>query len=154
MVLLKSVLGDHTLYSQISHGWFDQTVQHHILEDSSHCRLCHGKPEFHIVLLFSFQSAIKGLQMGGMDIISVTDSTPVSWNPPRPRKRRKLWAQNQRRAVTPYFAINSGLYCNSSCLGSCKPCVIHYPLNGATICALCMEDMCCNLHNHVKGVKA
>ncbi|XP_023723633.1 28S ribosomal protein S11, mitochondrial isoform X2 [Cryptotermes secundus] len=35
-------------------------------------------------------SAIKGLQMGGMDIISVTDSTPVSWNPPRPRKRRKL----------------------------------------------------------------
>lgn len=35
-------------------------------------------------------SAIKGLQMGGLDIISVTDKTPVSWNPPRPRKRRKL----------------------------------------------------------------
>ncbi|KAJ9601307.1 hypothetical protein L9F63_000529 [Diploptera punctata] len=35
-------------------------------------------------------AAIKGLQMGGLDIISVTDSTPVSWNPPRPRKQRKL----------------------------------------------------------------
>ncbi|BES99443.1 mitochondrial ribosomal protein, S11 [Nesidiocoris tenuis] len=35
-------------------------------------------------------SAIKGLQMAGMNIISVTDSTPVSWNPPRPRKARRL----------------------------------------------------------------
>lgn len=35
-------------------------------------------------------SAIKGLQMGGLDIISVTDSTRISWHPPRPRKRRKL----------------------------------------------------------------
>jgi len=35
--------------------------------------------------------------MGGLDIISVTDKTPVSWNPPRPRKRRKLWAWNQQR---------------------------------------------------------
>ncbi|XP_021925188.1 28S ribosomal protein S11, mitochondrial isoform X2 [Zootermopsis nevadensis] len=35
-------------------------------------------------------AAIKGLQMGGLDIISVTDSTRVSWNPPRPRKRRRL----------------------------------------------------------------
>ncbi|XP_055677049.1 30S ribosomal protein S11 [Lutzomyia longipalpis] len=35
-------------------------------------------------------SAIKGLQMGGMDIVSITDGTKVSWNPPRPRKQRKL----------------------------------------------------------------
>ncbi|CRK88154.1 CLUMA_CG001939, isoform A [Clunio marinus] len=35
-------------------------------------------------------SAIKGLQMGGMNIISITDTTRVSWNPPRPRKQRKL----------------------------------------------------------------
>ncbi|GLV36193.1 mitochondrial ribosomal protein S11 [Carabus blaptoides fortunei] len=35
-------------------------------------------------------SAIKGLQMSGLNIISVTDSTPVSWDPPRPRKVRKL----------------------------------------------------------------
>lgn len=36
------------------------------------------------------QSSVKGLQMGGLDIISVTDSTRVSENPPRPRKRRRL----------------------------------------------------------------
>ncbi|XP_022920103.2 uncharacterized protein [Onthophagus taurus] len=35
-------------------------------------------------------SAIKGLQMSGLEIISITDNTPVSWNPPRPRKARKL----------------------------------------------------------------
>ncbi|KAH8359108.1 hypothetical protein KR093_004295 [Drosophila rubida] len=35
-------------------------------------------------------SAIKGLQMGGLNIVSVTDNTPVSWNPPRPRKQRSL----------------------------------------------------------------
>uniref|UniRef100_A0A0K8TSA4 Putative mitochondrial ribosomal protein s11 n=1 Tax=Tabanus bromius TaxID=304241 RepID=A0A0K8TSA4_TABBR len=35
-------------------------------------------------------SAIKGLQMGGMNIVSVTDTTPVSPNPPRPRKQKKL----------------------------------------------------------------
>ncbi|XP_018568531.1 uncharacterized protein LOC108908863 [Anoplophora glabripennis] len=35
-------------------------------------------------------SAIKGLQMSGLDIISITDSTRVSWNPPRPRKQKKL----------------------------------------------------------------
>lgn len=39
---------------------------------------------------FIFQSAVKGLQMGGLQIISVTDNTPVSWNPPRPRKARRL----------------------------------------------------------------
>lgn len=36
------------------------------------------------------QSAIKGLQMGGLNIVSITDNTPVSWNPPRPRKQRSL----------------------------------------------------------------
>lgn len=35
-------------------------------------------------------TAVKGLQMGGLDIISVTDCTLVSWNPPRPRKARRL----------------------------------------------------------------
>ncbi|XP_063704719.1 small ribosomal subunit protein uS11m [Culicoides brevitarsis] len=35
-------------------------------------------------------SAIKGLTMGGLNVISVTDTTPVSWNPPRPRKVRRL----------------------------------------------------------------
>ncbi|XP_012260645.2 28S ribosomal protein S11, mitochondrial [Athalia rosae] len=35
-------------------------------------------------------SAIKGLQIGGMNIVSITDSTRVSWNPPRPRKQRRL----------------------------------------------------------------
>lgn len=36
------------------------------------------------------QSSVKGLEMAGLDIISVTDSTRVSDNPPRPRKRRRL----------------------------------------------------------------
>jgi hypothetical protein len=43
----------------------------------------------------------------------------------------------------PYFIISSGLCFNSSCLGSCKTCVIYYPKllpPGATICAHCMED--------------
>ncbi|XP_063918905.1 small ribosomal subunit protein uS11-like [Zophobas morio] len=35
-------------------------------------------------------SAVKGLQMAGLEIVSITDSTPVSWNPPRPRKAKKL----------------------------------------------------------------
>ncbi|XP_047542175.1 28S ribosomal protein S11, mitochondrial [Vanessa atalanta] len=35
-------------------------------------------------------SAIKGLQMGGLQIVSVTDNTRVSWNPPRPRKAKRL----------------------------------------------------------------
>ncbi|XP_014358013.2 28S ribosomal protein S11, mitochondrial [Papilio machaon] len=35
-------------------------------------------------------SAVKGLQMGGLDIVSVTDNTHVSWNPPRPRKAKRL----------------------------------------------------------------
>ncbi|KAL3288794.1 hypothetical protein HHI36_003228 [Cryptolaemus montrouzieri] len=35
-------------------------------------------------------SSIKGLQMSGLQIVSITDNTPVSWNPPRPRKQRRL----------------------------------------------------------------
>ncbi|KOB69623.1 putative mitochondrial ribosomal protein [Operophtera brumata] len=35
-------------------------------------------------------SSVKGLQMGGLDIVSITDNTHVSWNPPRPRKARRL----------------------------------------------------------------
>ncbi|XP_021196550.1 small ribosomal subunit protein uS11m [Helicoverpa armigera] len=35
-------------------------------------------------------AAVKGLQMGGLDIVSITDNTRVSWNPPRPRKARRL----------------------------------------------------------------
>ncbi|XP_050542549.1 28S ribosomal protein S11, mitochondrial isoform X2 [Daktulosphaira vitifoliae] len=35
-------------------------------------------------------SSIKGLTMGGLNIVSVTDDTPVSWTPLRARKRRKL----------------------------------------------------------------
>jgi len=36
-------------------------------------------------------SSIKGLTMGGMDVISITDTTPVSWEvTPRPKKIRKL----------------------------------------------------------------
>lgn len=35
-------------------------------------------------------SSIKGLQMAGLNIVSVTDATPVSDNPPRPRKARRL----------------------------------------------------------------
>uniref|UniRef100_A0A6P7H7J6 28S ribosomal protein S11, mitochondrial n=1 Tax=Diabrotica virgifera virgifera TaxID=50390 RepID=A0A6P7H7J6_DIAVI len=35
-------------------------------------------------------ASIKGLQMSGLDIVSITDSTKVSWNGPRPRKQRKL----------------------------------------------------------------
>ncbi|XP_037950463.1 30S ribosomal protein S11-like [Teleopsis dalmanni] len=35
-------------------------------------------------------SAIKGLQMSGLNIISITDNTRVTWNPPRARKQRSL----------------------------------------------------------------
>ncbi|KAJ8735246.1 hypothetical protein PYW07_006866 [Mythimna separata] len=35
-------------------------------------------------------AAIKGLQMGGLQIVSITDNTHVSWNPPRARKARRL----------------------------------------------------------------
>ncbi|XP_045499176.1 28S ribosomal protein S11, mitochondrial [Colias croceus] len=35
-------------------------------------------------------SAVKGLTMAGLQVVSVTDATHVSWNPPRPRKARRL----------------------------------------------------------------
>ncbi|KAK0082519.1 hypothetical protein PV326_007141 [Microctonus aethiopoides] len=35
-------------------------------------------------------SSIKGLQMGGLEIISITDYTPVTWDPLRPRKAKRL----------------------------------------------------------------
>lgn len=35
-------------------------------------------------------SSIKGLQMAGLNIVSVTDATPVSDNPPRARKARRI----------------------------------------------------------------
>lgn len=35
-------------------------------------------------------SSIKGFQMAGLNIISITDATRVSWNPQRPRKRRRV----------------------------------------------------------------
>nr|CAG4646588.1 EOG090X0DZ9 [Macrothrix elegans] len=36
-------------------------------------------------------AAIKGLTMGGINVISITDRTPVPWVPfPRPKKRRRL----------------------------------------------------------------
>ncbi|XP_033120662.1 28S ribosomal protein S11, mitochondrial-like isoform X2 [Anneissia japonica] len=36
------------------------------------------------------QASIKGLQMGGLEIISITDNTPVPHNGCRPRKARRL----------------------------------------------------------------
>ncbi|KAL0103516.1 hypothetical protein PUN28_017645 [Cardiocondyla obscurior] len=35
-------------------------------------------------------SSIKGFQMMGLNIVSITDDTRVSWNPPRPRKMKRL----------------------------------------------------------------
>lgn len=35
-------------------------------------------------------AALKGLQTGGIEIVSITDSTRVSWNPRRPRKPRRI----------------------------------------------------------------
>ncbi|KAI4495493.1 hypothetical protein M0802_008707 [Mischocyttarus mexicanus] len=35
-------------------------------------------------------AALKGLQLGGVEIVSITDSTRVSWNPRRPRKPRRV----------------------------------------------------------------
>lgn len=35
-------------------------------------------------------AALRGLTFAGVNIISVTDTTPISWNPPRPRKQRRL----------------------------------------------------------------
>ncbi|XP_051175225.1 30S ribosomal protein S11 [Leptopilina boulardi] len=35
-------------------------------------------------------SSVKGLEMSGLNIISLTDRTRVSWNPPRPKKVRRV----------------------------------------------------------------
>jgi len=37
-------------------------------------------------------SAIKGLTMAGVNVVSITDRTPITWvaSNPRPKKRRKL----------------------------------------------------------------
>lgn len=35
-------------------------------------------------------ASLKGLTLAGIEIVSITDNTPVSWNPPRARKRRRL----------------------------------------------------------------
>jgi len=35
-------------------------------------------------------SAIKGLTMGGVEVISITDNTPIPHNGCRPRKARRL----------------------------------------------------------------
>lgn len=35
-------------------------------------------------------SSVKGLQLAGVNIISITDATPVSDNPPRPKKPRRV----------------------------------------------------------------
>jgi len=36
-------------------------------------------------------SAVKGVTMGGLNVVSITDSTPIIWNnSPRPRKAKKL----------------------------------------------------------------
>ncbi|XP_076653330.1 mitochondrial ribosomal protein S11 [Halictus rubicundus] len=35
-------------------------------------------------------AAIKGLQLAGVEIVSITDDTRVSWCPPRPRKQRRI----------------------------------------------------------------
>ncbi|XP_037074187.1 28S ribosomal protein S11, mitochondrial-like [Pollicipes pollicipes] len=35
-------------------------------------------------------SSVKGLQLGGLNIVSLTDATPVTWNCYRPRKARRL----------------------------------------------------------------
>lgn len=41
-------------------------------------------------LLCSMQSAIKGLTMGGLEVISITDNTPIPHNGCRPKKARRL----------------------------------------------------------------
>lgn len=38
----------------------------------------------------SLQAAIKGLTMGGLEIISITDNSPVPHNGCRPRKARRV----------------------------------------------------------------
>jgi len=35
-------------------------------------------------------SSVKGLQMAGLNIVSLTDNTPISYTPPRAKKQRRL----------------------------------------------------------------
>lgn len=42
------------------------------------------------VSLSVVQSAIKGLTMGGLEVVSITDDTPVPHNGCRPRKARRM----------------------------------------------------------------
>lgn len=45
---------------------------------------------FTILLFILFQSAVKGLTMGGLNVVSITDSTPImERNCQRPRKAKK-----------------------------------------------------------------
>lgn len=41
-------------------------------------------------------SAIKGLTMGGLQVVSITDNTPVPHNGCRPRKARRTWCLRER----------------------------------------------------------
>ncbi|CAL7945854.1 unnamed protein product [Xylocopa violacea] len=34
--------------------------------------------------------SIKGFQLSGLNVVCITDDTRVSWNPPRPRKQRRI----------------------------------------------------------------
>lgn len=43
-----------------------------------------------MIIFISIQGAIKGLQLTELNIVSITDDTRVSWNPPRPRKQRRI----------------------------------------------------------------
>ena len=42
------------------------------------------------IQFFSSQASVKGLEVGGLDILSVTDVTPVPHNGCRPRKVRRM----------------------------------------------------------------
>lgn len=46
------------------------------------------------------QSAIKGLAMGGLEVVSITDDTPVPHNGCRPRKARRMWPPQRDEAAT------------------------------------------------------
>ena len=47
-----------------------------------------------ILHLAMFQPAIKGLQMSGITVVSITDTTPLPHNGQRPKKQRRLWMEN------------------------------------------------------------
>ena len=40
----------------------------------------------------NLQEAVKGLIASGMDIVSLTDVTPIPHNGPKPKKQRRLWS--------------------------------------------------------------